>query len=146
MDLRSSLVNEFRRASDKIKQIELNDFLPRRIILENQDNLYKHTRRSGNGFRSNVQRRHKWTQTLSKESDITIDGYQCWQQGTLSHSLLQVSWSLTLPISNANNDAESVRKISIRFCRDVHTYSVFSLSVHCDRLRYRVEQGVPWLQ
>ena len=90
MDVRSCLENEFLRASDKIKQIELSDFLPRRIILEDHDELYTHIRRSGRGLCSKNQRCHKWTQTSTK-SNITIDGFQCWQQGTLSHSLLQVS-------------------------------------------------------
>ena len=49
-------------------------------------------------------------------------------------------------IINANSVAERVRKLSIRFSLVVHTYSILSLSIHCDGIRSQVEQGALWVQ
>ena len=84
------VILEYRKAKDKIDRIHLKDFFSTARITHKRNTNYTISRQIEHGWLSKIKQCNKWTQTSSKESRLDIDGIECWQHGTVSHSLLQV--------------------------------------------------------
>ena len=81
----------FLRAADKIERIPFSDSLSCENLIEDRITSYTVTRRLECDWLGEMKKCHKWTQTSYKGPVVVIDGVDCWRNGTLSHSLLQVS-------------------------------------------------------
>ena len=81
----------FLRAANKIRSMQLGKLDLKEERMNEEPTKYTLVKRLDYGLLCNETRREKWTQTSSGgKSDVIIDGRECWNYGTLSHSLLQV--------------------------------------------------------
>ena len=80
--------NEYLTAADNIRNLQLKQ---EQFQNANETHTnYKITRiRTIDGY-DDIYKSNKWTQTRSEKTVIDIDGGDCWNYGTFSHSLLQV--------------------------------------------------------
>ena len=88
-NVRETLLH-FLRAADKIERVQLSDSLSCENFIDDRITSYTVIRRLECGWLSEMRKCHKWTQTSYKGATVVIDGIDCWRNGTLSHSLLQV--------------------------------------------------------
>ena len=90
---------EFLRAADRIQSIQLRTFDSSKGLNNENCINYALIKRRENRCLDHDKRFNKCTQTSYSKSDINIDGRECWNYGTLSHSLLQVSFVILLSIT-----------------------------------------------